>query len=202
MIIRNAEPGDIAEMARVEAASWPEDLAPSAMQIESRVRTFAEGQLVAVIQEEIVGVASAQRITQAFLDANSTSYDQLTDSGTFARSHDSRGEIYQLIGVGVTSVGRGLGLGRLLVDRQIEFARSLPEIKRIIGFTRPVRYSRHQHLPIDEYVSQRDDQGRLIDPVLAFHLDAGASVVAIQRDFRPADFEACGIGVLIEYPVR
>lgn len=201
MIIRTAEPDDIPAMAQVEAASWPEDLAPSATMIESRLRAFAQGQLVAVMPGETVGVAAAQRVSQRFFEANNTHYDLLTDKGCFTNSHDPAGSIYQLIGVAVASVGRGLGLGRLLVDRQIEIARSLPGIRRIVGFTRPVRYSRHQHLSIEDYVNLRDDQERLIDPVLAFHLDAGARLVSIQPDFRPADTESCGYGVLIEYPV-
>ena len=95
---------------------------------------------------------------------------------------------------------RGQLLGRQIVDRQLEFARSLPDVHRILGFTRPIHYHRHRDIPIERYVQRAGPDGNLIDPVLAFHVDAGAGIVSIHPGFRPDDHEACGYGVLIEYP--
>jgi GNAT superfamily N-acetyltransferase len=198
-MLRAAEPADAAAIARVEAASWPAALAASEAQILARVQTCPEGQLVAILDGELVGYAAAQRVTQEFLHAGPLVYDRLTDSGTLAGSHDPQGEIYQLIGVGVSPAGRGHRLGRVLVDRQLELARATAGIRRILGFTRPAGYHRHGDIPIDEYVARRDDRGKRIDPVLSFHLDAGARLVSIHPQFRPADRESRGYGVLIEY---
>jgi GNAT superfamily N-acetyltransferase len=155
---------------------------------------------VAELGGRIIGSAGAQRVTQAFLTAHSDRYERATDGNAFAASHTPRGEIYQLIGVGVAPEFRGDRLGRQLVDRQIDFARLLPGIRRIMGFTRPAGYHRHRQLAIEDYVQLRGESGRLVDPILEFHLGAGATIVSIHPNFRD-DEDACGYGVLIEYAV-
>ena len=94
------------------------------------------------------------------------------------------------------------GIPAHLQYRQIEVARSLPGIRRILGVTRPARYHKRATLSIEQYVVLRSASGRLIDPVLAFHLDYGAHLVTTLPGFRPEDRDSLGYGVLIEYPVH
>ena len=197
---RFAEPADAAALARIEAESWPAPLATTEEQWQARLELFPQGQIVAVFDGQPAAVACAQRITAAFLAAGPVTYDRITDGGTFRRSHDPNGEIYQLVAVGAGSALRGFGIGRRLIDRQIELARSLPGVKRIVGITRPARYFRHPEMSIAAYVDLRNKTGRRFDPVLEFHLGSGASLVSTHQDFRPADTESLGYGVLIEYP--
>jgi GNAT superfamily N-acetyltransferase len=199
IILRAATAGDAAAMADVDRQSWPAQLATTADEFAARIAAYADGQLVAISAGRVVGTASAQRITAEFLAARSGSYDSITDDNCFTHSHTGRGEIYQLIGVGVLPEVRGRRLGRMLVDRQIELARSLNGVQRIVGFTRPAAYSQHPGIPIKEYVQARDSNGNLLDPVLAFHIEAGARIVSVHANFRPSDSDACGHGVLIEY---
>jgi hypothetical protein len=198
--LRQATAADVPQMAHVDADSWPAPLAGTEEQIRSRVAVFPEGQWVALVDGLLVAQVFAQRISQQFFDRGPLTFDRLTDAGTFARSHDPHGELFQVIGVGVSTAGRGFGLGRRLVDREIEFGRSLPGVRRVLGFTRPVQYHRHAEMPIEEYVRREKRAGRPLDPVLAFHLMAGAKLVSIHAGFRPADAEAKGYGLLIEYP--
>jgi rhizoxin synthesis polyketide synthase/nonribosomal peptide synthetase RhiA len=199
VIIRTAQAADIPTIAQVESESWPSAMACTLEQVSARVAAYPAGQFVAEVDGVVVGVVFAQRITARFFTNTPGRFDDLTDGGRFTRSHDDRGDIYQIIGVGVARSARGLKLGRTLVDRQIEHARSQADVRRIIGFTRPADYHRRHKVPIDEYVDLRDQQGNYIDRVLAFHLDAGAKLVSIHPDFRPVDTEACGYGILIEY---
>lgn len=198
---RTAVADDAAALAAIDAESWPDGLAPNVEQWRSRLGVFAEGQLVVDYDGHPAVVAAAQRINSTFLNAGPMTYTRLTDGGSFATSHDPQGEIYQLVAVGASAVVNGLGLGRKLIDRQIEQARAMPGIRRIIGFTRPARYYRHPELPIEDYVELRNKTGRRYDPVLEFHLGAGAKLVSIHPGFRPDDVQARGYGVLIEYPV-
>lgn len=229
VIIRPARPEEAAELAAVDAAAWPDGLATDTAGFRCRIEAFAAGQLVAEVPQPgdsrgaIVACGSAQRITSDFLRENCGSYNALTDENRFTRSHSPGGEIWQLIGVAAAPAARGLKLGRRLVDQQLETARRTPGIRRIIGFTRPAGYHRFQTLPIEEYLNRisaglkqnrnppreaereatgdRKQPAAPHDPVLAFHLLAGARIVSVHRDFRPNDRQACGYGVLIEYPV-
>lgn len=198
-IIRNAIIEDAAAMARVEQECWPAVLATNQEQIESRIGIYAAGQWVAVIGDDIVGTIFAQRISLQFFEETAKQYDALTDEGTFARSHDEQGEIYQMVGVSVVRAAKGLDLGRALVDQQIGHAHSCDVVERIIGFTRPAKYHEHSEIPIEEYVELRHDDGSRLDPVLSFHLDNGATFGGTFADYRPQDLQTCGYGVLIEY---
>lgn len=201
MIFRQSTSDDVDAMAQVEADSWPEPLAASREAVATRVSVFAAGQWVAVREGQIVGTASAQRVHPDLLTGEGLTYERVTDNGTYRHTHSPDGTVYQLVGVGVPRAGQGFGAGRQLIDRQIEYARGLDGIERIVGFTRPARFHRFPNLSINEYVERRSRSGRVADPVLSFHLDSGARLVSIHADFRPEDWEARGYGILIEYPV-
>jgi len=198
--IRTAGPDDACLMADVDRQSWPSALAVTAEQYLARIETYASGQLVAVIAGRIVGVSSAQRVTTPQLKRHGGRYDAITDEGSIRRTHREQGEIYQLINVGVVPSVRGRRLGRQLVDAQIALARNLNTVRRIVGYTRPARFHQFPSMAIEEYLDCPHDAPEF-DTVVAFHLLAGAQIVSLHEDFRPADVEACGYGILIEYPV-
>ena len=199
VIVRTATVDDAPAMAEVDRQSWPSALATTEADFVARIEAYPSGQLTAVFDGRVVGSAAAQRVTEEFLADNQSRYEALTDHNRFTRSHTPSGEIYQLIGVGVLPEFRGRQLGRQLVDSQLDFARSLTGVRRIVGFTRPAGYAEQIEIPIEEYLRRRDKDGRVLDPVLAFHVDAGAQIVSIHEGFRPADGGACGYSVLIEY---
>jgi hypothetical protein len=200
--IRRASPDDAAALAAIEREAWPAAMAADALQVHARLTAFGEGQLLAEVAGEPVGVAWSQRVNAAHLSAEPVTFARLTDHGRFSRSHDPHGDIYQLIGVAVAAAGRHARLGRRLVDAEIALARSLPGVRRIVGFTRPVGFAKYPPLSIEQYAALRDDEGRRLDPMLAFHLGAGARLVSLHANYRPEDIEARGYGALIEYPLR
>lgn len=202
MLIRPAQPDDVPQIVEIERSSWPPGMASDADDIRSRIELFPAGQLVAEIGGKVVAYATAQRVRSEFFEANRAAFPAVTDRGRFVGSHADDGDIYHLVGVCVLRSHQGFGLARVLIDRQIELARSLPGVNRILGVTRPARYHKRATMPIEQYVKFRTASGRLVDPVLAFHLDYGAWLVAILPGFRPEDRDSMGYGVLIEYPVR
>ena len=199
--LRNAHVSEAASLAAIEAACWPAAMAADEECFQGRLDTYPEGQWVAERQGASIGVATAQRITAEFFHAGPATYDRLTDGGSFRNSHAADGDVFQLISVSVPPEARGLRLGRRLVDREIAFGRSLPGVRRIIGFTRPAGFRDYADMSIEEYVALRRDDDRYADPVLEFHLGSGARLVSIHPDYRPADEEAGGYGILIEYAV-
>ena len=199
--IRNARPEEVRRLAEIEAACWPPGVAADAECFAARLRAWPEGQWAAEMDGRVVGVATSQRIRPGFLLAEPVTYERVTDGNRFARSHCPDGEVFQLVGVSVSPEARGARLGRVLVDHELAFARALPGVRRIVGFTRPVGYCRRPDLPVEEYAALRREDGRWADPVLDFHLGAGARIVSFHPNFRPEDPEALGYGILIEYPM-
>ncbi len=198
---RQSTLSDADAITRIEAESWPTFLAAPRSAIVSRIEIFAPGQWVALRGQQIVGAAFAQRVRPELLATSQPSYDRITDNATFQNTHDPAGSVYQLVGVGVAPEGQGCGVGRRLIDCQLQFARSLDGIQRIVGFTRPVGFHQFPELSIDDYLELRTANGRLQDPVLSFHLDSGARLVSVHPGFRSTDRDARGYGVLIEYPI-
>jgi len=201
LTIRNPRPDEAGVLARIESVCWPAGMAADEECFAARLQTWRQGQWAADFKGEVVGAATAQRITEAFLNDGPMTYCRLTDAGRFVGSHSPDGDIFHLITVSVLPKARGMRLGRRMVDHELAFARSLPGVRRILGFTRPAGYHRHQDVDIERYVNLRDATGRYVDPVLEFHLSAGARVVSIHPGYRPKDTQALGYGVLIEYPL-
>lgn len=196
--LRQAQVCDIDQMAVVETASWPAELAADRDAIASRFHVYPAGQWVAILDGEIVGVAYAQRVSVERVFGATPTYETVTDHATFGQSHVATGPIYQLVTVGVLPTANGRRIGRQLIDQQLAFARGLTGVDRIVGFTRPVGFYRSE-FSIEDYVRQRKPDGKLIDPVLSFHLDSGAMLVSLHPNFRSADTASRGFGVLIEY---
>ena len=201
VVIRNPRADEAALLAEIDRACWPAGIAADEAKFRARIQAYSEGQWAAEQDGKVVGLATAQRITSAFWQSGLVEFDRLTDDGRFSGSHEPEGELFQLISVSVLPEARGSRLGRRLVDHEIDFARSLPGVCRIIGITRPIGLHRHPEISLEEYVTLRRENGRYVDPVLDFHLGAGARVVSIHPNYRPADTEALGYGVLIEYPL-
>lgn len=200
--IRNARPDEVGPLAELESACWPNGLGATADQMARRIEVYPEGQWVADLAGERVGLAASQRISAAFLASTPVTFNAITDRGGFTRSHDPRGEILQLVSVSVSRGARGLGIGRRLVDHMINVAYALGGVRRVLGVTRPNRFNRRPNMSIEEYVAARRENGIFLDPTLHFHLGSGARVVSIHPGYRPEDFESRGYGVLIEYDLN
>ena len=194
-MIRPATLDDLPRLVEIEAKSWPAGMAADAETLAARLRAFPAGQLVAEVDGQVVAYAAAQRIAAQRLEAQPLTFAELTDHGRFTATHDSSGDVYQLIGVAVIPTERRSGVARALVDRQIAQARLTRGVRRIVGFTRPAGYHRQAQLPLADYLAQG------LDPVVSFHTSAGAQIVSAHVAFRPEDRESLGYGVWIEYPV-
>ena len=199
LVLRTASPDDVDELVRLEADCWPEALAADSLQIEARIAAYRDGQWVAELDGQLLGYSSAQRIAAELLESNPLNYETVTDRDRFTATHNGDGDIYQLVGVSSHPASRGQGIGRQLVDQQVERAWTLDGIPRVLGFTRPTGRHLAPHHSLTQYLELHSAASHP-DRTLAFHLNAGALVVSLHDNFRPQDLQCLGAGVLIEYP--
>jgi len=199
LVLRTARAEEAGELARLESACWPPGLAASEEQIAARLAAYGDGQWVAETAGRLLGYSSAQRIDAELLDSHPLTYRTVTDCDRFTSTHASDGELYQLVGVSSHPSHRSQRVGRQLVDLQVARGWSLSGVHKVLGFTRPAGRHLLPAVPLSEYVAAQNG-GSSTDPILAFHLAAGAVVVSHHDQFRPDDHESLGAGVLISYP--
>lgn len=198
LTLRTVRHEDLLELAELEAACWPPPLAVDHEQLAARLVAFDHGQLVAQIGGQLVGYSSAQRVHAELIATDPLHYNTVTDNDLFTTTHANDGEIYQLVGVSMAPEFRGRQIARQLIDLQISRAWKLAGIRRVIGFTRPAARHLLPELSLESYVdTQLTDTPS--DKTLAFHLNAGATIVSCHDNFRPSDQQSLGAGVLIEY---
>ncbi|MHB8524515.1 MAG: GNAT family N-acetyltransferase, partial [Limisphaerales bacterium] len=118
--------------------------------------------------------------------------------------HDLNGKHVQLLGLYVHPDVQGQGLGDELIEFMLVYCGACEGVESVVGVTRCLNYWRHRGRKSNfkEYVGWRDDQGRLVDPMLHFHESHGALVRDVLPSFRPEDTQNEGAGVLIEYLIR
>ena len=83
---------------QIEECCWPQELRTTTLVLEQRIKDFAQGQLVLVVADTVVGVIYSQRIQK--IDAlNGISVAQIDTL------HDSKGDIAQLLAVNILLQG-------------------------------------------------------------------------------------------------
>jgi acyl transferase domain-containing protein/NADPH:quinone reductase-like Zn-dependent oxidoreductase/acyl carrier protein/SAM-dependent methyltransferase/GNAT superfamily N-acetyltransferase len=189
--VRHTRIEDMPALLRLEAACWAEPLRVSKAQIRQCIERFPQGQVVLEINGEIVGAIYSQPIERAESLANIT-YDQIPSL------HSAQGNTIQLLGINILPEMQGRGLGDQLLEFVLEWFTLKGDVQRVVGITRCKNYV-HALQPMSKYIQQRDEQGRWVDPILRFHTTHGATIRGIVYDYRPADVDNQGHGILIEY---
>jgi len=139
---------------------------------------YPEYQLYLVDEESGYPFAVAHSVPFACSNLNNLpaeGWDWLVETAACTKSerHNTLGAL----AISVPAVHRMKGYGRRLI-------RALGELAKAKGFqavvvpVRPSAKARHPWVPISEYVSWTDEEGRVYDPWLRSHLSAGGRLVA------------------------
>jgi hypothetical protein len=188
--VRFAEQRDVSDLMELEFQCWGHQAA-SAREIRRRIRVESPGTFVAIMGERIVGALYTQRI--ASVDALcSVPFSEI------AEIHDDSGRTAHLITLNVRPDMRGYVGGELL-DFVLSYCSTLPGIEQAAGVTRFARYSEHRELSCQEYAAANSPEGGLLDPLLEFHRSRGADVRQVIENYRPADSDSAGAGILVVY---
>lgn len=192
MIVRRAQIEDIEGILSVEEEVWPEELRATANQFISRIETFPEGTIVAVVNGTIVGVIATEIIDYDF-NQSALTWDEITDRGFIKETHNPNGDT--LYGVDLSVSPFGVGASRLLMQEigRLTIGHNLKQ--GILGARIPRYHKFADIMSAEEYVNTKR-KNRSIDPELIFYARLGLKVVRVIPNYIE-DPESCNYGVLL-----
>lgn len=193
--IRHPYLSDLKALVDLEKKCWPEHLRASSDEIRQRIERLPNGHCVLEMDSQIVGVIYSQRINNIDV-LKKTTYVQVPSL------HTRLGSVIQLLGINILPEMEVTGLGDHLQEFMLQLCALKGGIEHVVGVTRCKNYVQHAHIQITEYISQQDDLGQLLDPILRFHQQGGATIKGIIPNYCPEDVDNLGNGILIEYDLR
>ncbi|GAB4239506.1 MAG: bifunctional GNAT family N-acetyltransferase/carbon-nitrogen hydrolase family protein [Candidatus Methylacidiphilales bacterium] len=179
--IRTACPEDIPALVALNRRAYPqmaeENVVWAEAHLQSHLRIFPEGQLVAEKNGVIVGACASLIVTVGPDPLRPHTWSGMTDSGFFT-NHDPGGDTLYGADVYVDPDYRGQGVGAALYAARRELCRRL-NLRRILTGGRIWNYCEHAaSMSAYEYV-ERVKAGELRDLVLSFQLREGFHVRAV-----------------------
>lgn len=185
VIVRNVTREDIPQIIDLHRRCFPQmmesDEAWREDQLLSHLEVFAEGQIAAVFEGRVVGVAASLIVDMGNDPLRHHTYYGVTDDGYFY-NHDARGDTLYGADVFVDPESRGLGIGGILYEVRRDMCRRL-NLRRILGGGRLWKYADYaDELTPEEYVL-RVQAGEIDDLVLSFQLREGFAVRGIMQNY-------------------
>ena len=163
-------------------------------QFENHRNAFAEGQLVAIADGEVVGAASSL-VVQWDDYALDHTWKRVTGEGFFT-THDAAGRTLYATEVVVDVSRRGAGIARSLYHAQRKLCRTL-NLRRIIRAARLPGYRGVRENMTPELYAQRVIWGDIQDASLRLPMSQGFQFCGIIRDYLPEDRESDGSAALL-----
>lgn len=187
--VRHMQADDLQHVKDIQDSVYPGIGGWRIEQLESQLRVFPQGQLVACMGDRIVGAASTL-IVKWDTYGTTHSYREVTADGFFT-THDPTARTLYGAEVFADPRSRRLGIGRALYKARRRLCRAL-NLRRIMSCGRMPNYHRvADKMPPEEY-SARVIWGDLEDPVLLFQLSERFHWCGVVRDYMPSDKESCG----------
>lgn len=193
--IRMAKIDDIPGILSLEKRVWPTGLRATEGMLKSRIATFPEGQLIAIIEKEIRGYLSVQ-IIKYDVENPIPTWREATDSGFITNTHTLAGNM--LYGVNLSVWGR--------IGNSISYELLLAAVKLIIssnlqGATLGARIPRYHKfadvMSVEDYI-RTTKKGSLIDPELEFYSRFGLRILGFLPKYIE-DAESLDYGVLLHW---
>jgi len=192
--VRDARLEDFAAIRALQRRAAPFAAPCSLRQLESRLLAFAQGQMVAVSDGQVLGAASSLIVPW---DNNAIAHDWrgITADGFFT-NHDPRGHTLYGAEVVVDSTRRGFSAGRALYQARRRLCRRL-NLRRVITTARLPGYCAVQESLTPELYAMRVLWGDIADAAVRFQIAQGFQYCSILRDYLPDDADSCGHAALM-----
>jgi predicted amidohydrolase/GNAT superfamily N-acetyltransferase len=158
-----------------------ENVVWSERQLSNHQKVFPAGQLVAVVDDQIVGAVASLIITSSRDPYRAHTYAGITDGGYF-HNHDPSGDTLYGADVYVDPDFQGRGVGAALYEARRRLCKAL-NLRRILAGGRNSGYAEFaDKLTPEDYIQQVKD-GEIYDQVLSFQLGQGFVIRGILRNY-------------------
>ena len=196
VVVRPMRAEDYDDLVEMQALCFPGMQTWGRDQIESQVKTFADGQQVVEYDGELVASSSSLMVDfDEYEDWHN--WKAVSDNG-YIRNHDPEGDTLYGIEIMVHPEFRGLKLARRLYDERKRLARER-NLRRIIIGGRIPGYAKHaDELSAREYVEQVMKHN-IYDPVLTTQLANGFSLQQLIPNYFPSDSDSRGYATFLEW---
>jgi predicted amidohydrolase/GNAT superfamily N-acetyltransferase len=185
VLVRTAEPEDIEHLIELNKKAFPtmaeENVVWSARQLNNHLKVFPDGQLVAVVDGQIVGAAASLIIPNSRDPYRAHTYAGITDGGYF-HNHDQSGDTLYGADVYVDPDHQGGGIGAALYEARRRLCKAL-NLRRILAGGRIAGYAEHADELTPEDYTQKVKEGEIYDRVLSFQLGQGFVIRGILRNY-------------------
>jgi len=196
--IREAKIEDIPQILDVEIATWGKERAATFEMLESRIKTFPEGTLIAVVDEKIVGVVVVEIINSNLINNFSTWYE-ITDNGFIAKTHNPRGDTLYGVDLSVHPLYQNRGIGKKLLIEAAKIAIKYNLKQGMLGGRIPNYWKFADRVKVEDYVKITHENNFYNippDPELLFYLKCGFKVERIIPNYFK-DPESLNYGMLL-----
>jgi len=196
--VRPMTEADIEGVVALQKRAFPKMPPWTPNQLRRHMKTFPDGQLVAVdARGRVIGSASSLIVRWDDF-ADHASWNEITAKGAF-RTHDAaHGDTLYGADVGVDPDARGMGVGAALYEARRELARAY-NLRRIAAGGRIPGFAEvADEMTPEEYVAQVVAGARR-DNVLGFQLSQGFVVRGVIPRYLPADHASKGFATLLEW---
>ncbi|WP_373500688.1 GNAT family N-acetyltransferase [Desulfococcus sp.] len=193
---RRCRIGDIPELiecSRRIYADYPPEYTYTERQYEMQLKTFPDGQFVAVADGKIVGYATS--IIVNIDDDYWYTVDEISGASTFS-THNPDGDTLYGADIGVHPDYRRRGIAMLLYKRRLGLLKRY-NLRRMIGYGRIPGYKDYAGKMTAEQYVEAVLKGEIRDPALNAHLKAGYRVRKVQLDIT-VDFSSLNYSTYLE----
>lgn len=194
--VRATKPGDVDALLQLQKRVYPTIEPWRRDHLANQLAIFPEGQLIAEMDQRIVGCASSLVILWDEW-ADEHTWHEITAAGTFS-THNPDGFTLYGAEVFVDPTLRGQRVGHTLYEGRRQLCRHL-NLRRITACGRLPGYRAVSHLMSVELYVKKVLWGDLVDPVLSFQLREGFHFCGIMSDYLPEDADSCGQASLIAW---
>jgi len=192
--IRNTRKSDMAQILALQDRVYPGIGGWRPEQLNRQLEVFPAGQVVACVDDKVVGMASSLIVRWDDWGTRHT-WREITGGGMFD-THSPEARTLYGAEVFADPALRRHGIGRKLYKARRDICRSL-NLRRIMACGRMPGYHRVAEGMSPEEYAMRVIWGDFKDPVLLFQMNEGFRYCGVAHDYLPSDKESRGHATII-----